>query len=280
VHVGRFPGDPGRGRVYVGTTVPPDQPVELAPTDALRITMTRRFYRRGQAWRLVRMAAQDSAAGLLPLVSFKPPGRWADVAAGRHDGILRWILVRLRDIERPVMLAIHHEPENEASRVQRPRDWVAMQTHVIGLAGRLSPNVTIVPVLMQYTFDPASGRNPREWLVPDAVVRGVDVYNPWRPRHDAPWVELGTMLDRVRKVMGPGPLVVPEFGCHTDPHDHARTLRWFSDAFDYAVDNDVVGMTYFDSPHSKDGESWVLDPLRRSAMQHMTRRVGVTGVVD
>jgi len=270
--VDRFPGDPGPGRLYVGTSVRGDVPVSFAATGDLRITMTRRYYRRGEAWRLIKMAAQDSRAGLLPLVSLKPPGRWIDVAEGRHDDLLSWMLGRLADIARPVFLAVQHEPENEVSSRQMPRDWVAMQHHVIEMAQRISPQVTVVPILMQYTFDPASGRTPERWLVPGAAVQGIDLYNPWRPGRAVAWVDFATMLERARAVIGDGPVVVPEFGCHTDRHDLARTRQWFRDAFEYAVHHDVVGMAYFDSPHSDDGQSWVLDAVRRRAMQEITHR--------
>ena len=52
----------------------------------------------------------------------------------------------------------------------RARNWVDMQTRAIKKAAVLAPMATITPVLMQWTFDPNSGRNPADWQVSSAKV--------------------------------------------------------------------------------------------------------------
>lgn len=275
----RFPGDPGRGRLFLGSSIPAKESLDRPGADRnLRLTMTRRFYQLDQAPILVTMAAGDSAAGALPFVSVKTPWPWVEVAQGRHDDRLRPLISSLGARNRPVMLAVHHEPENDVTDQQTSEHWVAMQQHLLRMTPRLASSVTIVPVLMQYTFDPASGRTPQQWLVPGATVQGIDVYNPWRPAGNAPWVGFAKMLSRVRAVTGSGPIVVPEFGCHTDPTDLGRTRAWFHDAFDYALATDVVALAYFNSPHGSDGESWILDDVGRTALDDLSHRPAVTSL--
>lgn len=274
LHTGpRFAGDPGPGRLYFGSSIPHDQPADAtADGTELRISMSRRFYRPGQGPRLTEMARLDREAGILPFVSIKPPWTWRSVASGAHDDWARGLLAGLVASGGPTMLAVHHEPENDVTAVQTPAAWVAMQQHLMSLAEQWAPSVTVVPVLMQYTFDPFSGRTPEEWLVRGTALQGIDVYNPWTPSTPTDWVSFADMVDRVRMVVGDRPIIVPEYGCHSDPANPHRTQAWFRNAFNYAVDNDIVGLAYFDSEFGDDNQSWLLDPTGRAALRSLARR--------
>jgi hypothetical protein len=236
--------------------------------------MSRRFYRPGRETVMFQMAKRDREAGILPFVSMKPPGPWSTVADGMYDDWLRSLIDGLGAAPGPVMLAVQHEPENDMS-FGTPSDWVAMQQRIISMARRRSRHVLVVPVLMQYTFSPSSQRAPRDWLVPDTALQGLDVYNPWQPGGEQSWLEFPEMVERARAVLGDVPLIVPEYGCHTDIADVARTRAWFQGAFDYAVGNDVVGLAYFDFA-SPDGTSWRLDPTSTTALSELSQRPEVT----
>jgi hypothetical protein len=270
----RFPGDPAEGRLYFGTSVRYDQPLprpDAVGPQMLRRTMSRRFYRPGQETTMLRMAQLDREVGILPFVSMKPPGTWASVAQGRYDDWVRTLIDGLGSSTSPVMFAIQHEPENDVSFEQTPAEWVAMQRHLIGMARRRTRQVTVVPVLMQYTFDPSSHRSPADWLVPDTDLQGLDVYNPWQPGSDKQWLTFPDMVARARAVVGSVPLIVPEYGCHTDIADPTRTQTWLHDAFDYSTQNNVVGLAYFDAI-GPDGSSWQLDATGSDALAQLSRR--------
>jgi hypothetical protein len=267
----RFPGDPGTGRLYWGSSIRFDEPiaqVQATPPP----TVSRRFYRPGQENALLAMARQDRAAGVLPFVSIKPPASWEAVARGDFDSWLNLLLDGLAQVPGPLMFAVQHEPENDVSPGQTAAHWVAMQQRVIRLGRQQAPRVTVVPVLMQYTFAPTSGRDPLQWLVPGADLQGIDVYNPWLPTSSSrEWVSFPDLLGAVQSVVTDVPLVVPEYGCLTDPTDISRTRRWFYDAFDYAVANNVVGLAYFNGSGS-DGVSWRADRTRNAAIATLSRR--------
>lgn len=76
-----------------------------------------------------------------------------------------------------------------------PGDWVALQTRAIRMARQLGNAVTIVPILMHFTFASTSGRDPSHWMVPEARVFGLDVYNHWSQSNGAAWTEFGTQVD-------------------------------------------------------------------------------------
>ena len=92
------------------------------------------------------------------------------------------------------MLALHHEPENDAGPPgMTPAAWLRMQRHAITMASTLAPNVTIVPILMRWTFDPGSGRDPSEWICSEAAIFGVDVYNDWSPT-EGHWTSMPDLM--------------------------------------------------------------------------------------
>lgn len=267
----RFPGDPGRGQVYVGATLELAEPLHSSALFAAApLAMSRRFYRAHQLDRLAEAVRGDVASRVLPFVSCKPPLPWADMAAGDGAAWLDRLLDHLDDVGSDVWLALHHEPENDRGR-GRPEDWVALQQHVRARAERRAPRVTVVPVLMQWTFTRASGRDARRWLVPESPLLGVDVYNRWRPGGHALWEEFGVLLERVRDVVGEQPVVVPELGCRSDPDDPLRGPNWIRNAFQVSVLEDVVGLAYFDAVHQTD-QSYRLDADRLSALGEIARR--------
>lgn len=268
----RFPGDPGPGRLYLGATVPLDEPVSQSLLfGSGGLTMTRRFYRAHQLEAMATAVAGDVAARVLPFVSCKLPGSWHALAAGEERPWLDRLLGLLDDTGSDVWLALHHEPENDGAGPADAAAWVAMQQHLIARAAQVAPRVTPVPVLMQWTFTRDSGRDPRQWLVPEARLLGVDVYNRWRPGGHGRWEEFSTMLERVRATVPDVPLVIPEVGCRPDPDDPLRAPNWLRNAFQFSVRNDIVGLAYFDSEHQED-LSFRLDPARWQAWSALTAR--------
>ena len=100
---------------------------------------------------LVSQVAEDHDAARLPVVSTKLPGSWAQVAAGEYDVWLHDLLDRLGVLTGPVMLSLHHEPENDVGGPgMAAADWVAVQQRAITAAQ--GTTITILPILMAWTF--------------------------------------------------------------------------------------------------------------------------------
>jgi hypothetical protein len=274
----RFPGDPGAGNLYYGACVMgslslPNLEQQLGSI----ITVRRSYYSPTGTAGLIQRCREDHAAGRFPMVSTKVPGTWADVAAGRQDAWLLTLLRGLGALTKPVQLALHHEPEEQAGPPgMAPSDFVAMQTHAIALAKTNAPNTTIVPILMQWTFDPRSGRKANDWVVPTSEVFGFDCYNDWSPGAGAPpWKTFAEKASLALPFAGSRPIAIPEYGCHTDPSQPGRAAQWMRDAFAFASAHNIVSMAYYDSNlHSRWG-SWVLDAERIGAMKDCIHRSNV-----
>ena len=268
----RFPGDPGNGRLFYGASLMPGLSLpDLEDSLDHRLTLRRSYFNATQGDSLVSRAAEDHDAARLPVVSTKLPGTWAEVASGEHDLWLDDLLSRLGALSAPVMLSLHHEPENDAGGPgMAPGDWVAMQKRAI--AAVEGQTVTIVPILMGWTFLPQSDRNPGDWWVEEATVLGVDRYNPWSTTSRAAWTTFEDGLAPVRSYAAGVPLLVAEYGCRTPPDEPERAATWMRDAFEYAYHHDIVGMSYFDSSLNSPGGSWVLDDVRTQAMRECIGR--------
>lgn len=263
----RFPGDPGPGRLFYGASVMPGLSLP-ALERALdhRLTLRRSYFNAAQVDALLSRVAEDHDAARLPVVSVKLPGSWAQVAAGEHDGWLDDLLDRLDSSARPVMLSLHHEPENDVGGPgMTAGDWVGVQQRAITAAR--GTTITILPILMAWTFLARSGRNPDEWWVPGAAVVGIDTYNSWSPTNGAVWTSFEEGVAAVRSYAGSVPLLVAEYGCRTPPDDPARAGSWMRDAFEYSYRNGIIGLSYFDSSINSPDGSWILDDVRTQAMR-------------
>jgi hypothetical protein len=260
----RFPGDPGAERLYYGASSQHSVD-DWEQQMGVRLALHRTYYRSDQTGKLVHVAANDLALGRLPHVSIKAPGSWASVAAGAHDAWLRSLARRLGALDQPIFFTLHHEPEDNRDRLhgRSPADFVAMQAHAIRVFGANAPMVTVVPVLMGWSFSKHNRHvDPDDWFVPAARIYGVDVYNPFSARHPK-WVSFAHKLDLIRPHARGRPIAIGEYGCRNDPADPHRAARWMRDAYTYARSHNIVSMSYFNSGrHSPDG-SWALDGERQ-----------------
>jgi len=209
---------------------------------------------------LIDRCHDDLAHGRVPHVSIKPPWSWQDIAEGGHDDWLADMLRQLGEESGPVLLTLHHEPENDAGPTgMQPSDYVAMQRRAISLAAGLAPQVTIAPVLQHWTFDARRvDIDPAAWVVPDAAVIGLDVYNPWSPTNGKQWRTFGSLGDEVHGWFGDTPLVIGEYACREDPENPGLAAEWLRDAAAYARTHAIVSMSYFNSGVGSPDDSWAL----------------------
>jgi len=253
----RFVGDPGRGRMHYGASYPWKESLPAWERQLGRhIGVRRSYFTGGQVDALLQRVRQDLATARLPHVSTKAPTTWQAVASGRKDDWLENLLLRLKAVGGPVFLTLNHEPENDArGDGMRPSDWVAMQNRAIVKRRQLgAKNVSIVPVLMAWTYHPANPSPTKDWMVPGAQMLGMDCYNGWSPTNGEPWTSFKTRARHAMPYAGGRPIVIGEYGCRTPIRRPARAGDWMDAAFQWALSNNVVAMSFFNSPrHTADG---------------------------
>lgn len=258
----RFSGDPGPGRLYYGASLAKD----LATWERelpRRLTVHRTYFKSWESDRLISVVKSGLQYGRLPHPSIKPPGTWRSVGDGYHDGWLYGLADRLGGIDNPVFFTVQHEPEDDDGGIgMHPFGFRKMTSHVIRVMQERAPKVTVVPTLMGWSFSPYCSFDPSRWLVPEAAVLGLDMYNPWSPTNGLPWVTFAERLERVKPYAAGRPIVIAEYGCRTDPQNPGRAAAWMWDAFTYARNNNVVCMSYFNSGCNSPDGTWELDSER------------------
>lgn len=262
-----YAGQPAPGSVLWGAGVGGnDDPVARHESPAgTTMPLRRTFFQwRHRTGYMVDMARDDLAAGRLPWVSTKTPG-WSAMARGDHDAEIDQMLRALDELDGPVWLTIHHEPEGGAG-INRPDDpagpaaHVAMNRRVRQRIDALGvDNVALAQVLMSYTWMDASGRNPDDWYAPGIYdIIGIDHY-----------VEKEVTLvddtwDEIRRWAAARntDIAVGEWGMRgTDHAAGVRVREWYEAAADSHDDDGgarVVGIAAFDSGLNAPTGSWEL----------------------
>lgn len=254
---------PAAGQLYYGASVPHYRSLEEWEGRLGRgLAVNRSFFTpdRHEPSRLVDCCLDDIANNRLSHVSMKPRGTWRDVASGSQDPWLEAMLGPLRETGRPIMFTMHHEPENDTGAPgMQAADFVAMQRHVIEVAARGTSRVVVVPVLQQWTFDPVRDDiDPAAWLVPEAAIMGLDVYNHWSPTNGQTWRSFGSKTDEALSWLGDTPIAIGEYGCREDPKNPGLAAEWLRDAAEYAREHNIVSMSYYNSRINAPEGTWEL----------------------
>lgn len=184
-----YPGQPAPGTVLWGAHIEGNgDPYLRHERDAgAKLGINRTYYQWNQrtASGLSSHLDSDRDNGRVSWVSFKVPScgqgcdRWADMASGARDSEIDQLLRTLEAEGHPVWLTVHHEPENDLDADHGdPQDHLAMNRRVRQRMEALgTKNVTLVLVLMGWTWDPLSGRDPNSYWdgrVYDVI--GIDPY--------------------------------------------------------------------------------------------------------
>jgi hypothetical protein len=265
----RFAGDPGVGRVYYGSVISPERSIEsFESAVGHRLGTHRNYHQASQVRQLIARARSDVAARRFSVLSIKPPGSWRSVAEGQHNGWLDEILEGLAAIDAPMAFTIHHEPEDDADDGDNAPEWHKRMTELAyARAAHRAPRVHVIQILMQYTFRNGNGRNPRHWLAPSVDLFGLDAYNYWVPRGSVEWISFKRMVSRAQEWADGKPVVIGEYGVHTDPSRPGRGAKWMRKAFKYARKHDVVAMNYFNVAPRGVSAPFTLDAERLAAFK-------------
>lgn len=186
VAAGAYPGQPASGTIYWGASQTGNQDpyTRIEKQSGKRLGVRRTFFQwNHRTGYMVDIARDDVSQGRLPWVSIKPPS-WSSMANGSRDAEIDAMLRALNGVAGPVWLTVHHEPEggggvNHSDDPGGPSAHLAMNRRIRSRMSKLGvDNVALVPILMAWTWDPRSGRDPNAWWDGDVYdFVGVDVYD-------------------------------------------------------------------------------------------------------
>jgi hypothetical protein len=271
----QYPGDVAPGKVRWGAAIAGNaDPARHESVAGRALGVRRTFFQWTQrTGSMVDTARGDLAAGRLPWVSVKPPS-WAAMAAGTHDAEIDQMLRALDGLNGPVWLTVHHEPEGGAG-VNSPDDpagaagWRAMQIRVRQRLDALGvDNVAFAPILMSWTFDSRSGRNPADWWV-DGIwdFAGNDHY--WDKESGAIGVNDTAWTNTVNFYSAKGlDLALGEWGNRGTDTTAANEMQAFYNAAlasGTSGRSQIVALSYFDSDLNSPTGGWSLygEPLTK-----------------
>lgn len=264
-----YPAQPEPGRLYWGAAVAgngdPAERHEKPAGTTMSIRRTFFLWRHIESGWLERVVGEDHAKGRLPWISVKTPP-WAEVAEGRHDAMIDRLLRLLHETGKPVWLTVWHEPENDSGPGARggnmgtPADHLAMNRRFRQRMAALEvDSVALGPILMAWTWNPRTGRDPAQWWDGEVYdFLGIDIY---RDREDTVMTDRWFAIRRwaaEREV----DIAVGEWGMRgRDRAAGERVRRWYEAAVASDADGRgarVVALCAFDSHLNSPTGSWEL----------------------
>jgi hypothetical protein len=215
----------------------------------------------------------STVAGIDPgkrvsLFSFK--ANWSEMAAGQHDADVR-NLVNSIPAGHLTYLCWFHEPENDgtaASFVPAFRRFAS----VVKALGK--PQVKVTLILMTWTWEAASGRNPNDWWPGaeylDAV--GLDGYNSYNGTNKLTWKAVPdifqTATDWVR-AHGASEIGIAETGCREHLTNPDAKAKWLRDGVKWADAQRFSFFCYFDSDVGSSGNAgWWLRTSTQASLAY------------
>ena len=161
--------------------------------------------------------------------------RWADIAAGKQDAVIRARARELKGFKKVVYLNFHHEPEDDRDipgerKAGSPVQFVAAWRHIWTVFHSMRvTNVRWVWIMMGTTFKDGGAK---KWYPGDKYVDivGDDAYNWFNTNHrGASWTSFKTAFQPGYSyaVSKGKPLWVTEVGVQEDPARPGRKAAWF-----------------------------------------------------
>lgn len=150
-------------------------PSSLAKSLGQRLGVRRTYWNGAQVDKAVAVAKADVAAGRIPWISFKLPYSWADMASGKGDAWTKDLTAKLAQVDGPVWLAFHHEPEGDGVTA----DWKKMQERLGPIVRSGASNVAFTVVLTGWNqwYGSSEYRIENIWPNTTVDIAGFDIYS-------------------------------------------------------------------------------------------------------
>ena len=267
--VRRFPGDPNPklyNKSYWGSSIGGNgSPARHEDPTGASLSIRRTFWQWSHVTNLnssmFNTVSSDHSGNRLPFISIKTPG-WKAVADGTYDAQLDAMFRKLDSYGKPIWFVVHHEPEggggnNLPDDPGGPAEWRRMQQKIRQRMNAVgTKNIAFMPVLMSYTWQTASGRNPNDWWV-----SGVwDAYcvDHYRDSTSGDMFTNGAWETFVAWIEARGlPYCIGEWGNRGTDAQAGQEMRNFWN-WTFTNNKDMVGYAYFDSGLNSPSGTWEL----------------------
>ncbi len=266
----RFPGDPGPGKLVVGTSYgtlasnpqngTPDWVEGFLGIHPMRAF---RFYREAadSVASVAARAKDDAAKGRLLCMSKKIPGNdHAGLAAGKYDGLIDDNLGALADPGKPTLFILHHEPENDGLVT---KDYVNGQHHVAELL-KSYPTIGFTTAAMGGHYNPnTGGQTVFTDYYPDPSIYpifGFDQYEQsfvGSEHHHTVDQLVGADVQIFRQHIGATkPIALFECGVRVDPALPGYAAKWLAELIAKAPGLGIAVLSYFFSDRNSQNGPW------------------------
>jgi hypothetical protein len=204
----------------------------------------------GTVWPVPGEVSDWRTRGSVLSIKFNQPA----LAVGDYDAKIRALCTGYGGTF--LAIANHHEPEDDIEGgAFTAAQWRAGSARLASVVNALKlPNVEPWAILMGYTWEAASGRNPEDYWVPGLAGYAVDQYNNPSARHDStPWKSPAQLMDaftawaRAKRVK----LGWTEIGCAPDFTNPQRRADWATAAAQYCLANGYALASWFDEAGPK-----------------------------
>ena len=213
----------------------------------------RRSYSSGLVTNFPTTVAAIDVGKRVSVFSFKTS--WSEMAAGQHDADVR-NLVNSIPANHLTYLCWFHEPENDGAATNFIPAFRKFATAAKAVA---RPNVKVTLILMTWTWNTASGRNPSDWWpgaeYVDAV--GLDGYNSFNGTNKTTWTVPADIFQAPTdwlQAHGVREIGIAECGCRERIGDANAKATWLRDAVKWADAQRFSFFCYFDSDVGSSGE--------------------------
>jgi hypothetical protein len=174
----------------------------------------------------------DVANGKLPAISMKPSARWSAIANGSVDADIRAQANAFKTFGHPVLLSLHHEPENDPS-YGTPGDYIAAWRHYVSVfRSQGATNVSFAWIMMAYSFS-GNGAKAAQFYPGDDVIDWIaaDGYNWAGCRPNDKWISFATVFTGFRNWAAPHnkPLFIAEVGTEEQAGNPMGKSQWIRD---------------------------------------------------
>lgn len=152
------------------------------------------------------------------------------------------------------MLTFQHEPENPNKGINAAT-WRTASRRFYDIVKSIRPDILVGPIIMGWTLNPASGRNPDDWDPGADKVDfyGVDAYQThlfppsgsptgWTA---APHPEMVTQVNRAAQ--RDRPAAVGETACGDYQGNFTMKRDWIKACVDLMAENDAIAFCYFNT---------------------------------
>jgi hypothetical protein len=204
----------------------------------------------GEVWPNARFA-WDRRGGRVPLMDWDltdPTYTWAQIAAGKADGIINARARAAAAYKGPILLSFDHEPNY--STAGTPSQFVAAWKHIVNkFRAARAANVKFVLIISAIAFDQGTqnlwypGRTYVDYV-------GADGYNWYGAHSNARWRTLGDIFTNFYywTITEHVPAMITETGCLEDPRNPGRKAAWFRQADTWLHSRpNIKAFVYFDT---------------------------------